>query len=194
MMPEDSQTTAPTSGLRQVTLLTASLLALATGFVIIMAAGLPARATFTGQLIEGERVAPEVGALAPPFTHNTLAGDPFSLRDLRGSPVVLNFWATWCEPCRVEMPILQSLQDNNPGLRVVGVNLGEPAALVQAWVDDFALDFTIVLDPDGGLSRLYYLLGQPTTYIIAPDGRITHVFYGPVPEAHLRSALAPHLE
>lgn len=195
-LPETPAST--TGGFQRVLALTSALIAFGAGLIVIAAAGLPERAAFTGQIINGERVAPEVGALAPPFERETLDGSSLSLRDLRGSPVILNFWATWCEPCRVEMPILQALYEDaatQPGdhLHVVGVNLGESPSTIRTWVNELALSFDIVLDPSGGLSRLYYLLGQPTTYIIAPDGRITHVFHGPVSEDRLRRALAPHL-
>ncbi|MDX1991842.1 MAG: TlpA disulfide reductase family protein [bacterium] len=163
---------------------------------LLIKAELPHRAAYTGQISEGQRpTAPEINAFAPNFERQALDGDLFNLRDLRGSPVVLNFWATWCEPCRVEMPELEALstiyQENN--LRVVGVNVGETASLVQPWVDSLGLTFEIVLDERQSVAALYYLRGMPSTIIISPEGIITHIFYGPVTRATLERALAPYL-
>jgi len=154
--------------------------------------GLPQRADYTGQFIGAiGRFAPEVGAIAPPFTSFTLSGGPLRLSALRGQPVIINFWATWCGPCRAEMPELQTLYEQYAadGLRVLAVNLGERQDVVSAWVDDFGLTFDIVLDPQRDLEALYRVIGQPATYVIAPDGRISDIFYGATTAATLQSRL-----
>ena len=172
-----------------------ALICLAFGVFLLADSGLPRRADFTGEVVDGQHFAPETGAFAPLFEQTTLAGDTLSLLELRGSPVILNFWATWCVPCRVEMPALQNLHDryHMEGLRIIGVNLGESQAAMHDWINDLNLTFTILPDPAGVIVNQYYLLGQPSTYVIAPDGRIINVFYGPVPEDQLRSALRPYL-
>jgi peroxiredoxin len=93
------------------------------------------------------------------------------------------------------MPELQALYEahQSDGLRVVAVNLGETATQAQIWVEGLSLTFDILLDPDGRIARLYQLRGQPSTYVIAPDGVITHIFYGPTSRAGLDAAVAPHL-
>lgn len=163
--------------------------------VIFVIAGLPERALYTGVLIEiGQVIAPEVGALAPPFAAATLNGR-LNLGDLRGAPLILNFWATWCEPCLVEMPYLQSIyeQYRSRGLRLVAVNLGEVRATVAAWVQQNRLTFDIAFDPNGAIATAYRLRGQPSTFVIAPTGDITHIFYGPVVGGQLEAAIAPFL-
>lgn len=158
--------------------------------------GLPQRADYTsiGQLASGVRIAPEIDAQAPPFSLPTLTGDTLTLANLRGSWVILNFWATWCVPCRVEMPMLQTLYTDYATtapepVRVVAANLGETPEAARAWVDTFGLTFDILLDADQAVAQLYRLIGQPMTFIIAPDGKITHIFYGAVDADTLTAAL-----
>jgi cytochrome c biogenesis protein CcmG, thiol:disulfide interchange protein DsbE len=180
----------------RVILIGVACLCFGTAAWFLVEAGLPNRAAYTGQISEGQRpTAPEINAFAPNFEGQTLDGDLFNLRDLRGSPVVLNFWATWCEPCRVEMPELQALSStyHENGLRVIGINVGEPASLIQPWVDSLGLTFEIVPDERQSVAALYYLRGMPSTIMISPEGVITHIFYGPVTRAMLERALAPYL-
>jgi peroxiredoxin len=163
---------------------------------LVYSAGLPQRAAFTGRIIPGEvPIAPELNARPPDFTAPTLAGDSLSLSDLRGQTVLINFWATWCEPCRIEMPVLETLYQTYQatGLRVVAINLGESPAAAQRWADEFELSFDLVLDPDNRIAPLYHLRGQPSTYVVSPDGLITQIFYGPAAEADLLAAFQPFL-
>jgi peroxiredoxin len=181
--------------LRQFGRLLAAAACLVTAFVLVAATGLPERAAFTGQLLADDLlVAPEINAMAPPFTATTLSGQSLKLLDLRGAPVLINFWATWCEPCRVEMPELQTIYDQyrERGFRLVAVNLGEPPAAVRQWAQKLGLTFDLVLDERGDIAAQYHLRGQPSTYILSPAGTITHIFYGPVTVATLQTALATY--
>lgn len=167
---------------------------LVTAFLIVTAAGLPQRAEFTGQIIPDELpVAPEIGAIAPPFEAVALDGQQINLGSLRGQVVLVNFWATWCEPCRVEMPDLEAVyqQYHERGLRVLAVNLGESTALIRQWVDEFGLTFDILLDAQQQIAGLYQIRGQPTTYVISPLGIITHIFYGATSREAFEAVLAP---
>lgn len=178
---------------RMVVIIGAVLCFTLAGWLIVWA-GIPQRADFTGTVLEsGIRVAPEIGALAPPFDLAAPDGEPVRLSDFQGRVVIVNFWATWCEPCKVEMPELQRLyvEAGGEGLQIIGVNTGEPAALVRGWRETFGLTFPLVLDPDGAVSELYRLRGQPSTYVIDRTGMITHIFYGPVDFGTLRQALSP---
>jgi peroxiredoxin len=181
--------------LKRVLLLAGAVAALTAALVIVVQTGLPERAAFTGSISGSRAVAPEIGAIAPSFEAASLTDASLSLSDLRGETVVLNFWATWCEPCRVEMPELQALYEAHQpdGLRVLAVNLGETAAQAQQWVESLGLTFDILQDPDGRIASLYQLRGQPSTYVIAKDGVITHIFYGPASRTGLEAAVAPHL-
>lgn len=183
--------------LRRILLLIAAAGCWAAAVYIVVSSGLPERAAFTGQIIPGEHpVAPELNAVAPPFEAATLSGARINLLDLRGSVVLINFWATWCEPCRIEMPELQTLYERYQaqGLRVLAVNLGEEAALAQSWVDEFGLTFEVLLDPQQQIAALYYLRGQPSTYVVSPSGVITHISYGPASLTTLEAAIAPFVQ
>ncbi len=166
---------------------------LITAALLVIAAGLPDRATYSGQIdAEGQPVAPEIGALAPPFSALTLDG-AINSDDLRGEPALINFWATWCIPCRVEMPELQAFHDAHPAARVIAVNLGEPRSLVVDWVAQFGLTYDIALDPNGAVAAAYQLRGQPSTYVVSPGGAIVQIFYGATTRQSLETALEPFL-
>lgn len=140
---------------------------------------------------------PAPGLVGQPMPHislTTLDGAPLHLpEDAAGEIVFLNFWATWCVPCRVEMPELQALHDARPEVRVMAVNVGEPRALIVDWVEHFGLTFEIVLDSEQAIASLYRLRGQPSTYIVSPNGVITSIFYGPTTRQTLEAALEPFL-
>ena len=175
-------------------LASASLLLVA--LVIVVMAGLPNRADYTGwTLNSGQYVAPELGALAPPVEGVTVDGQALSLADLRGAPVVLNFWATWCVPCAVEMPELQQLYETHraDGLRVLAANMAESPPLVRAWRDTHSLTFDLLLDPDGAIAQAYRVRAWPSTFVISPTGVITQVYFGPVSAQQLTAALAPFI-
>lgn len=124
------------------------------------------------------RLAPEVGSPAPDFQLDTLSGETVRLSDFRGKTVLLNFWATWCAPCRLEMPAIESrFEEHKSDLAVLGINFDEPASDVQAFAQELGLTFTILLDPGGEVQKLYKIRGYPSTYILDADGvvRIQHI-------------------
>jgi len=161
---------------------------------LLISAGLPQRSDFTGQLLQdGRRVAPEVGAIAPDFTAITTQGEEVGLSQYRGEPVIINFWATWCAPCRVEMPELQRLHDEQ-GIPILAVNRAESERDVRRWVDEFGLSFDVLLDPDEAVAEAYWLRDVPSTYIISAYGTITQIYFGPVSAEQLHGAVLPLLE
>lgn len=112
---------------------------------------------------------------APDFTLLTLSGDTVRLSGLRGKVVLLNFWATWCVPCRTEMPTIEDLyqRHKDQGLEVVGVNLDLlSTAGVEAFVKEVGVTFRIVLDPSWSTARAYRVVGLPTTYLIDRAGNV----------------------
>lgn len=137
----------------------------------------------------------QIGSPAPDFTTHNLAGDRVQLADLRGSPVIINFWATWCGPCAQEMPILQSLADRyaDTGLRVLAVNTGESPAEIADWQQRLDLRYDLLLDRDQAIAALFRLRGQPSTYIVDAEGIISHIFYGPATETALINAVETDL-
>ncbi len=170
--------------MRRLILLAGGVGAVLMGIGILVAAGLPQRAAYTGYFIPGVAlpIAPEVGALAPPIQHVNLSGESVSLWDLRGAPILINFWATWCAPCIAEMPDLQAIYEEyaDSGLRILAVNLNESHAEIRTWVEQLGLTFDILPDLTGGILRDYPRHGPPATYLIAPDGVIIRIDYGPI--------------
>jgi cytochrome c biogenesis protein CcmG, thiol:disulfide interchange protein DsbE len=131
-----------------------------------------------------------VGSRVPPYSAQSLDGQPVSLESLRGKVVVLNVWATWCGPCRTEMPALQRLQQkfSANGLEVVAVSVDTPPGIqspmgqfgsdVRAYAESLGLTFTILHDPARTIEQLFLVPGLPTTFIIDRDGRIDRKIVG----------------
>jgi len=120
----------------------------------------------------------EIGSPAPDFVLEDLSGNPVKLSDLRGRLVVLNFWATWCTPCRTEMPEFQEIyQRNEQDLVVLGINLEESPSDIQDFVSPLNITYPILLDKEGLVSRLYKVIQLPNTYFIDRQGilRIRHI-------------------
>jgi cytochrome c biogenesis protein CcmG, thiol:disulfide interchange protein DsbE len=113
------------------------------------------------------------GTRPPDLKGHTLDRRPLSLADLRGRVVLVNFWATWCFECRPEMPVLESLhRELAPrGLAVIGVNAREPRPAVERFARELALTFPLVFDESGAMNREYGVVGLPTTFVLARDGR-----------------------
>lgn len=120
------------------------------------------------------------GMAAPDFSLSTLDGKQLSLGDLRGKYVVLNFWATWCPPCRAEMPALQAAyeQYRDQGLVVVGVNLDESPVAIASFTEKIGIGFPIVLDRGLKVTERYRILPLPTTFFIGPDGVVQDRWQG----------------
>jgi peroxiredoxin len=134
--------------------------------------------------------APVIGYPAPDFTLTTLDGEEFRLSAQRGTPVVLNFWATWCPPCRAELPELRAASARYADqIAVVGVNQAAPAATVAATASDLGLTFPIPLDQSGAVSRTYGVRSLPTTFFIDRNGVIRQIQNGPLTEATLAQLL-----
>ena len=137
---------------------------------------------------------PREGFFAPEFTLDTLQGEQVKLSDLRGKIVVVNFWTTWCPPCRAETPALETAYESYKDLDVVilGVNLTDQDSLkdVESFVQEFGLTYPILLDRDGTVGLLYQLNGLPTTFFISREGVIrTVVVGGPMSETFIRSKI-----
>ncbi len=120
------------------------------------------------------------GSVAPDFSLPALVGEAQSLRDYRGHVVVLNFWASWCGPCRAEMPDMQVVYSElrDRGLVVLGVNQGEGGDQVKAFASEFGLSFPILLDVDRNVGATYGVNAYPTTFIVDGDGVIRQVIVG----------------
>jgi len=121
-----------------------------------------------------------VGKLAPDFQLPGLDGQMVSLGDFRGKAVLLNFWATWCGPCRAEMPFLQQVHEERSGEGVVilAVNIGESQSEVEEFMKNFGLSFLMLLDADEEVARQYNIRAIPTTFFIDKDGVIQDLKIG----------------
>ena len=140
----------------------------------------------------GLKVDARDGSLAPDFLLADPDGSPLRLSDLRGHPVLVNFWASWCGPCRAEMPEIQSVYDGAraSGLVVVAVNVQESAAKVRDWSAPFGLTFPLVLDTDGSVTRAYYAdSGLPASFFIDADGRVASINRGQMTRASILAGL-----
>lgn len=121
-----------------------------------------------------------IGKLAPDLFYNdskgekifleNLNGEVVSLEDYRGKIVLLNFWATWCKYCDIEMPDLQKLQNEYDDIVVIAIDVMEDKATVEKYIKKGNYDFQVVLDEDGDLAKTYLISGFPTTYFIDKEG------------------------
>ena len=145
-------------------------------FVGVLVAGMVGATHFLGD----ELFPVSAGSAAPDFSAMTIDSLPRSrsLRDYRGQVVVLNIWATWCGPCRVEMPSLQRLHAAYApqGLRVVAVSVDDPGArqvqAIRQFIREFGLTFEVLHEGTGAIERIYQTTGVPETFVIGKDGTI----------------------
>lgn len=124
--------------------------------------------------LERDTAAPQEGAPAPDFTVETLDGQRLRLSDLRGQVVVLNFWATWCGPCREEMPLFEraAAEFAGQGLVLIAINVQERPGAVRTFVERLGLTYPIGLDEKGTIARRYRVRSFPTTYFVGRDGTV----------------------
>jgi DsbE subfamily thiol:disulfide oxidoreductase len=133
---------------------------------------------------------------APSFTMETLDGGTVSLDEMRGDIVVVNFWATWCGPCRQEAPGFRHLSRKygSQGVRFLGINERDNRAAAQAFVREFGLGYPSAFDPTGSLADDFALYAMPTTFVLNPEGIIRYRFVGYVTETELQAAIEDLLE
>ncbi|MEL6152356.1 MAG: redoxin domain-containing protein, partial [Chloroflexota bacterium] len=153
-----------------------------------------------GAEIEGEAAAEtteltvglNVGELAPNFETFTADGEPIALEDLRGQTVLLNFWATWCGPCRIEMPEFQDAYEANreDGFVILAVNNRENAEQVQDFAGELGLTFPLAMDLQGDIQDQYAVFNYPSTFLINEDGTIKSKHFGALSVAQIEDLIA----
>ncbi|MEQ1802098.1 MAG: TlpA disulfide reductase family protein [Gammaproteobacteria bacterium] len=123
----------------------------------------------------GGGVAPAAG-----FSLKSRAGEAVSLGGLKGQVVLINFWATWCGPCRKEMPLLEQIQKKYAplGFTMLGVNVEEDTRLMDTFLKDVPVSFPILLDPANGVSKLYNVSAMPSTVIVDRKGNVRFIHQG----------------
>jgi len=125
----------------------------------------------------------QAGSPAPDFQLQSLDGQTVSLSSLRGRPLMLNFWATWCGPCQVEMPFIQEVFEDgewkDQGLVILGINLGEPPSRVKRFMEGNGLSFLVLLDVELKVAGMYNASYIPVTYFIDKNGIIRDRKIGP---------------
>jgi peroxiredoxin len=111
---------------------------------------------------------------APDFTLQDIDGNTHRLSDYRGKVVVINFWATWCPPCREEMPAMQRAWEiiQKEDMVMLGINLGEDEDTIFAFTANYPVEFPLLMDEDSSATREWPVAGLPTTYIVDPDGNV----------------------
>lgn len=135
---------------------------------------------------------PKVGQPAPDLTVTTLEGGTINLADLRGKVVLLNFWATYCDPCRAEMPAMEKVYKevgDQDGI-VVAVDQKESAETVRKFVAEFGITFPVALDEKGAAGALYGVQYMPTTYFIDKAGVVRYMKVGQMEESTIRQYFA----
>ncbi len=135
----------------------------------------------------------EKGAIPPDFELSTVSGDVVKLSDLMGKKVILNFWASWCGPCKAEMPHMQKYYKkykDADNVEIIAFNLttAEQRGMkgVEEFIDAYGLTFPIPLDKEGTVMDAYRIIPIPTTFMIGTDGKISQKIVGPMDEKTLR--------
>lgn len=146
-------------------------------FLLVVVVGLG-----IGWLARGEVEVAQVGRPAPDFTVPVIGDGVFTLSDhVDGGPVVINLWASWCLPCRVEIPEISAFADSNPGVTVIGVAVEDTAREAEAFALEVGASYPLAVG-DAAFEAAYPRLGLPATYILEPGGTVVEVFNGMVTE------------
>jgi peroxiredoxin len=138
---------------------------------------------------KGDREYAEKGHKAPQFQLVSIQGESMKLTDFDGKLIVLNFWATWCGPCKTEMPALNQFSQQSEDITVIGINMtGNESSktAVMQFVKEYEISFPILLDHSGSVFEKYRILSLPSTFFINEDGMIVEYHTGPLTEEYLR--------
>jgi peroxiredoxin len=155
---------------------------LALALLVVVPCGLAQAESAMAPLLKPLDLAGYPSRTTPPhFSGSTADARRLAIEDLRGKVVLVNFWASWCAECRPEMPAFERLHRElaPKGLAVVGVNAREERTAIRRYASELGLTFPLVLDPDGKINTAYGVVGLPTTFVVARDGRVIALAVGP---------------
>jgi peroxiredoxin len=149
----------------------------------------------SGRSTEGIRAfrdaAPARGLPIADFELVSLTGETVKLSQFRGRPVIINFWGTWCPPCRNEMPLLQSVYEaHQPDLVILAVNVDDSVANIEQFVEEMDLTFTILLDENNSVRSQFQVIGFPTTYFVDREGVLREQFIGELNQQRIDEYIA----
>jgi peroxiredoxin len=133
-----------------------------------------------GVLLAGAALSGDMRKPAPGFSLPDAQGNPVSLADYSGQVVLINFWASWCGPCREEMPLLEALHERYKplGFALLGINVEEDSALAEQFLEGTAVSFPILFDRENRVSQLYDVIAMPSTVILDREGQLRFVHHG----------------
>lgn len=154
---------------------------------------LPANVAWQSKLLDssGQRGTVATNEPAPDFEFTTPDNKTVKLSDLRGKIVIINFWATWCGPCRQEMPDLQKISDSSNGMVVVlAVNKLEEASVIGPYAEEIGVQFTLIANPGGDIPERYGVRNLPTSYFIRPDGTVADWRLGAMDSQMIEQSIA----
>ena len=158
----------------------------------VIAMTLTAHATWAKHIPPApQSTAPVIGAVAIPFELKTLEGKSAGLETFRGKPLVINFFASWCDPCREEMPLINELAAKAGGnYQVLGIAVEDSRAAVIEYANETKLVFPIALDLNSTVKRSYRIFGPPATFFVDGQGVIRDIVMGPLTSARVKDAIA----
>jgi thiol-disulfide isomerase/thioredoxin len=153
-------------------------------FVVVLAVGLTA-----GWVLGDDSVTvAEIGQQAPDFSVEVIDGGTFTLSEMRGRAVIVNFWASWCGPCRTEIPAISAFADANPDITIVGVAVQDAEQTAREFAAEIGASYPLALGTTA-VEDAYPNLGLPATYVIDENGVVTEIINGIVDEESLGSAV-----
>ena len=141
---------------------------------------LPLLLAVSASVAAATELKPWEGGATPALTLEDMKGGKHDLGEYKGKVVLVNFWATWCQPCRAEMPSIDRLRDSLKGkpFEVLAVNMAEPLSRIEKFSETMPLGFPLLRDRDGSMSKTWKAKLLPASYLIGRDGRIHYVAYG----------------
>ena len=175
-----------------LTLITAGIFLIGAALIPLLVRGQQAALDSTGIILPPG----EMNQAAPQLELTDLQGNPVSLADERGKLVLVNNWATWCPPCKTEMPELQAYYQahRSQGFEIIAIESGEPASTVSAFVRQFGVTFQVWLDPHSAALDAFRNWDLPSSYVVDRQGTLRMSWTGPLTRAALEKYLTPLLE